>query len=268
MSMDFRKTTYRPTRTDNRFRTSYSLMSQWMNRKGSGQAYRKEPLPQTFQLAMQGNAAFPKRNPVFSAGSQDRYEPGRYMQQYKGMSQSMDNLASTEAQQMDPLVANVTARNAAVDESVPVHLRFNERAGYDDFHKNFQQVSQQFPTSSYPDFGPPRLRHGRAGGSWRHVKEVLQAGGARIVFVDGVIRWADGIKIDDVPAGHLINPRVGDIKSRYMTPSKQQPSASRAKTPTESFTEYLVKNEFHQKKPTIWRSVTDIPDFISWGKPK
>ena len=30
-----------------------------------------------------------------------------------------------------------------------------------------------------------RLRHGRAGGSWRHVKEVLQAGGARIVFVDG-----------------------------------------------------------------------------------
>ena len=32
-----------------------------------------------------------------------------------------------------------------------------------------------------------RLRHGRAGGSWRHVKEVLQAGGARIVFVDGKI---------------------------------------------------------------------------------
>lgn len=32
---------------------------------------------------------------------------------------------------------------------------------------------------------PHRLRHGRAGGSWRHVKEVLQAGGRRIVFVDG-----------------------------------------------------------------------------------
>jgi len=31
-----------------------------------------------------------------------------------------------------------------------------------------------------------RLRHGRAGGSWRHVKEVLQAGGSRIVFVDGM----------------------------------------------------------------------------------
>ena len=30
-----------------------------------------------------------------------------------------------------------------------------------------------------------RLRHGRQGGSWRHVKEVLQAGGNRIVFVDG-----------------------------------------------------------------------------------
>ncbi|XP_052776874.1 uncharacterized protein LOC128214443 isoform X2 [Mya arenaria] len=217
MSMDFRKTTYKPQRADNRFRTSYSLMSQWMNRKGSAQVYRKEPLPQTFQIAMQGNAAFPpRRNPSFSAG--DRYGQ---------MSKSMDQMPPYEGQgQPDPLVYNVTAQNASIDESVPVHLRFNERAGYDDFHKNFQQVSQQFPSASYPEFGPARLRHGRAGGSWRHVKEVLQAGGARIVFVDGVIRWADGVKADEVPAGHLINPRVGEIKSRYMVPSRQQPSAS------------------------------------------
>ena len=37
-----------------------------------------------------------------------------------------------------------------------------------------------------------RLRHGRAGGSWRHVKEVLQAGGSRIVFVDGKLFNFDG----------------------------------------------------------------------------
>ena len=30
-----------------------------------------------------------------------------------------------------------------------------------------------------------RLRQGRAGGNWRHVRNVLQAEGGRTVFVDG-----------------------------------------------------------------------------------
>ncbi|WAR24395.1 hypothetical protein MAR_038064 [Mya arenaria] len=170
MSMDFRKTTYKPQRADNRFRTSYSLMSQWMNRKGSAQVYRKEPLPQTFQIAMQGNAAFPpRRNPSFSAG--DRYGQ---------MSKSMDQMPPYEGQ--------------------------------------------------------------------------------------GVIRWADGVKADEVPAGHLINPRVGEIKSRYMVPSRQQPSARLVKGSRVGSTENLAKKEFHQYPPTFWRSSTDIPDFVSWGK--
>lgn len=219
--MDFRKTTYRPNRTDNRFRTSYALMSQWMNRKGSGQAYKKDPLPQTFAIAMQGNAAFP-RQPMYSAGS--KYAPGRSLEEFEGqgLSRSMEQLPTGP----DPMLYHVSAPQAAIDENVPVHLRFNQTAGYDDFHKAFNQVSKQWPSASYPDFGPPRLRHGRAGGSWRHVKEVLQAGGSRIVFVDGVIRWADGVKIDDIPGGHLIQPNVGQIKSRYMTPSKQDTKQS------------------------------------------
>lgn len=222
MSMDFRKTTYKPTRTDNRFRTSYALMSQWMNRKGSGQAYRKEPIPQTFAIAMQGNAAFPTRNPAFSAGAAGRsYEPGRSLDGFQDVTRSLDGAPP------DPMIYNVTAQNASIDGNVPVHLRFNQTAGYDDFHKSFQQISKQWPSKSYPNFGPPRLRHGRAGGSWRHVKEVLQAGGSRIVFVDGVMRWADGVKIDEIPAGDLINPKVGDIKSRYITPrNDNKPSAS------------------------------------------
>lgn len=209
--MDFRKTTYRPTRTDNRFRTSYALMSQWMNRKGSGQAYRKEPLPQTFAIAMQGNAAFPRQQ-MYSAGSN------------RELSRSMEQLPTHVGP--DPLLYNVSAPQAAIDENVPVHLRYSDTAGYDDFHKAFNQVSKQWPSASYPDFGPPRLRHGRAGGSWRHVKEVLQAGGSRIVFVDGVVRWADGVKIEEIPGGNLIQPKVGQIKSRYITPSKPEMKTS------------------------------------------
>ena len=51
-------------------------MSQWMNRKGSAQAYRKEPLPATFTIAMQGNAAFPRTSgPINAEGAPPIYDP-------------------------------------------------------------------------------------------------------------------------------------------------------------------------------------------------
>jgi len=43
-------------------------------------------------------------------------------------------------------------------------------------------------------------------------------------YITGVVRWADGAKLDDLPAGHLINPRVGDIKSRHILPAHNKPS--------------------------------------------
>jgi len=70
-------------------------MSQWMNRKGSAQAYVREPLPQTFAIAMQGNSAFPQRNPCFSEGARG---------------------------DVDPLVYNVTAQNASVSYT-PLKIR-------------------------------------------------------------------------------------------------------------------------------------------------
>lgn len=39
----------------------------------------------------------------------------------------------------------------------------------------------------YPNPGLPRLRQGRIGGSWRHIKEVLGHGGSRVVYVDGLV---------------------------------------------------------------------------------
>ncbi|KAL4235699.1 hypothetical protein ACF0H5_004092 [Mactra antiquata] len=247
MSMDFRKTTYKPNRADNRFRTSYALMSQWMNRKGSGKAYKKDPLSQSFTIAMQGNAAFP-RGPVFSAGQ--KYEPSRSMEEFMQPEQQNYQVGP------DPMLYHVSAPQAAIDDTVPVHLRYNQNNGYDDFHKAFQQVSKQWPSASYPDFGPPRLRHGRAGGSWRHVKEVLQAGGARIVFVDGVIRWADGVKSEEIPGGNLINPRVGDIKSRYVTQSRfEKPSEGEGHNPGSTLKLPAIPN-----RPSMTRSRTEMPD--------
>ncbi|XP_011428129.3 uncharacterized protein [Magallana gigas] len=156
MSMDFRKNTYRPNRPDSRFRTSYALMSQWMMQLGNRsnapvEGYVSQPNFPTKHSA--GNVYGRRSRMVNSDGAPSPYNPD-------------------------------AAQLAAMDESIPPHLRFSTNNGYDDFHKSYQQVSQQFPNKHFPVFGPPKLRHGRAGGSWRHVKEVLQAGGRRIVFVD------------------------------------------------------------------------------------
>lgn len=86
-----------------------------MNRKGSAQAYKKEPLPQTFAIAMQGNSAFPTRNPVFSAGSA-RYEPGR------SLDALMPDQMPANEEATDPMLYNVTAQNAAVS---PAQLPYN-----------------------------------------------------------------------------------------------------------------------------------------------
>ena len=38
----------------------------------------------------------------------------------------------------------------------------------------------------------------------------------------GVIRLEDGTKIDDIPGGHLIQPKIEDIKSRHMISARTQ----------------------------------------------
>ena len=38
----------------------------------------------------------------------------------------------------------------------------------------------------------------------------------------GIIRLEDGTKIDDIPGGHLIQPKIEDIKSRHMISARTQ----------------------------------------------
>ncbi|XP_048760414.2 zinc finger SWIM domain-containing protein 6-like [Ostrea edulis] len=139
--------------------TSYALMSQWMNQvgnrsKGPVEGYVSQPNFPAKHSA--GNVYGRRSRMVNSDGAPSPYNPD-------------------------------AAQLAAMDESIPPHARYSTKNGYDDFHKSYQQISQQFPNTNFPVFGPPKLRHGRAGGSWRHVREVLQAGGRRIVFVDATI---------------------------------------------------------------------------------
>ena len=66
-----------------------------------------------------------------------------------------------------------------------VHLNYSQSGGYDDYHKTYLKLQKDGIYPSYPLYGPPRLRNGGVGGSWNHVKEVMQAAGSRRVFIDG-----------------------------------------------------------------------------------
>ncbi|KAK7099962.1 uncharacterized protein [Littorina saxatilis] len=180
MSMDYRKNTYRPDRPDTRLKTTYGCMSEWVRGPGGARAGRPG-FPAA--LIAQNNSS-----PKFT-----KKKPRRGEQQYCYM---RHGLAAS-----DP---RFDARRAALDESLPVHSRFTDDGGYDDFHKAYRAAKRVGPADDFPLWGPPRLRHGRQGGSWRHVKEVLQAGGNRIVFVDGQVSVKDTQEIEDVPGGQLI----------------------------------------------------------------
>ncbi|KAJ8306063.1 hypothetical protein KUTeg_016608 [Tegillarca granosa] len=207
MSMDFRKDTYKPKRQDTRFRTSYSQMSQWMT---------QPEMNKLRSINRSVGNVFGKKVPKKASPINVEGAPSPYVD---------------------------AATGAAIDDTVPPHLRFHQNAGHDDFHKAFLAVSKQIPSLSYPEFGPPRLRMGRAGGSWRHVKEVLQAGGHRIVFVDGQIRWEDTLKLNKVPGGNLIQP-VDNSRTTPMV-SPQCDSALGRKSRRERASNNLVRTSMY-----------------------
>lgn len=180
MSLDYRKKTYRPSRPDTIKNTSYGVMSQWIDRQHEHLQPRGE-VPRHLRARNNPSPKFTKKRPIM------RQSPA-------GMPTMYDTY--------------VNKSSAVLDETLPVHLRYSSHCGYDDYHKAFRSIQDKHPELSFPHFGPPRLRHGRQGGSWRHVRNVLQGNGSRIVFVDGQVSHKDLMKIDSIPGGHLILPEV------------------------------------------------------------
>jgi len=94
----------------------------------------------------------------------------------------------------------------------PAHLQYYQSGGYDDYHKTYLKMQQNGLSPRFPHHGPPALRAGGGGGSWRHVRQVLQAGGNRRLFVDGQTRIQDNNKIlyDEIPGVNVIQPVAQD----------------------------------------------------------
>lgn len=70
----------------------------------------------------------------------------------------------------------------------------NVKPQTDDFNVRFREsyadLTQQI-AYRFPNPGLPRLRQGRIGGSWRHIKEVLGHAGSRVCYVDGLVSIYD-----------------------------------------------------------------------------
>ncbi|XP_064607322.1 LOW QUALITY PROTEIN: uncharacterized protein LOC135471851 [Liolophura sinensis] len=167
MSMDFRKTTYRPNRPHTRLRTSYGVMSKWM---------------------------------ALSEGT----KPG-------------------EKTRRADIIIYTRASPPPVQSSGRIR----------DFHKAYRHFDSHAQPVTFPVLGPPRLRYGRAGGSWRHVKEVMQARGKRALFVDGQMRTEDNDRLDEVPWGNMLQPpaRTELLSRGYTCPAPGDFHTSRGTYP-------------------------------------
>ncbi|KAK2153522.1 hypothetical protein LSH36_294g03001 [Paralvinella palmiformis] len=66
---------------------------------------------------------------------------------------------------------------------------FVEPGRSDDYYKRYLKLAENV-AHKYPNPGPPVERHGRAGASWRHIKEV-QSHNNRVLYVDGIVRLYD-----------------------------------------------------------------------------
>lgn len=82
--------------------------------------------------------------------------------------------------------------------------------GADDMRGAYQRFQNKGMNPTFPLFGTPRMRYGRAGGSWRHVREVTQAAGPNTVFVDGIPKVDDNAKIAyrDAEYANVIQPKA------------------------------------------------------------
>ncbi|XP_060560639.1 uncharacterized protein LOC132720500 isoform X5 [Ruditapes philippinarum] len=58
------------------------------------------------------------------------------------------------------------------------------------FRESYADLTNQI-AYRFPNPGLPRLRQGRIGGSWRHIKEVLGHAGSRVCYVDGLVSVYD-----------------------------------------------------------------------------
>ncbi|XP_067931033.1 uncharacterized protein [Watersipora subatra] len=102
------------------------------------------------------------------------------------------------------------------DGMLPVHRLYRSAGGYDDSVKAANHIKQYRP--DVKDISEYKVRQGRNGGAWRHVKEVMQGKGQRIMFVDGITSIDDLARVKtDLMYGRpgVARPSPNQIQDNY-----------------------------------------------------
>ncbi|CAH1774692.1 unnamed protein product [Owenia fusiformis] len=262
MSLDYQRATYIPVRPDSKLnKTTYDLMNRW-RRDISGESSannnidsedRKQALGQIVSKLRSQRRPIP---PVLvdrqetNKSSTSRNHHLEAMELFDEMGRPKPNVVMTQTGPIDllshykdskwPPYASMVDRRPSIDTDQP-HLQYHKSGGYDDFHKAYMSLEKAGFKKGMPL--PPKLRHGRGGSTWRNVKEVLQAEGKRIVFVDGQISIDDTWnkeKLQDIPKAPF----------QMREPSKPTYSHNKQTFPqiNQKFTTY-TSNKQHQKYP-------------------
>ncbi|XP_052232431.1 uncharacterized protein LOC127845495 isoform X3 [Dreissena polymorpha] len=137
---------------------------------------------------MEGTAMPPRTfTPAYMHEEMDRtYEP-RPWTTYGKMNEWMNAPGGRDMRTGLP-VTRSDGNWRAVDRGAvnkPQKEDFNVR-----FRDSYADLTNQI-AYRFPNPGLPRLRQGRVGGSWRHIKEVLGHGGSRVCYVDGLVAVYD-----------------------------------------------------------------------------
>lgn len=132
--------------------------------------------------------------------------------------------------------------------------RRNEELGHDEiFRRDYAELSKKI-AYRYPDPGMPRIRQGRVGGSWRHIREVLGHGGSRVLFVDGLVRRYDTEKFNQT----LTQQRPLQILPNYSVTGDRYDVAE-YKRRLQSDMEKFCKPRETQSRPFMTRSMDCLP---------
>ncbi|KAH9515233.1 hypothetical protein Btru_013963 [Bulinus truncatus] len=175
MSLDYKVSTYRLNRPGTRNITSYGCMSSWMPRQK-----QRVVLPESYISRDISRRPVLPPTPLGMPSMRDVYLHRRPVRLTESLS-VYRGCGSDNKQHADKLATSVNEMKYASNE----------------------------------DKLSTMLREGNHGGSWRHLKEVMQAAGRRMVFVDGQVASNEAIlgKVNDDDATEG-RPNIRRISSR------------------------------------------------------
>lgn len=170
--------------------------------------------------------------PFTSASVNQYYRPfSRQRTSYSSMNQWRDKEGTTVPQTLNGKRVPVRMAEGAWKKTKPKTedvgwpiagdtLNAARQPNTEEFNKSYVELMNRV-AYRYPNPGAPRIRQGRVGGTWRHIKEVQSNNTDRVVYVDGLVRVYDTQKFNSHLLHSGIAPTAKSATPIYVSRSDQ-----------------------------------------------